>query len=125
MTFDLSVKQESIVVKEFVLYDNNVSLPAGELMSTLLLLVDAQKPLANIHTSPNVEKYLVDHDYMSITADGMYDLTNTQRVKCKEFGDKVSNMIEAEIAALPVGAVVNIPTLFCVNSSGALDAVSE
>ena len=125
MNSDLSVKQESIVVKEFVLHDKDVSLPAGELMCTLLLLIDSQKPLENIHTSPTVEKYLVDNDYMTITSNGMYDLTNTQRVKCVEFGNKVSNMLETEIASLPVGAVINIPTLFCVNATGTLNAVTE
>lgn len=113
MNSDINLEQRTVEVKQFVLHDGNTQVPAGELLGALIDVADMQKPIAHISASQQVIDYLCNNDYIT-HKDGEYDVTIRQREKCQELGNRISQMIDDEIARMPEGTMIKLPSIFAV-----------
>lgn len=117
MSSDVNIKPSAVTVQQFFLQDGEKNIPAGELLGALITLTDSAKPLASLDVSSEVIDYLKENDYIT-TNDDTIDVTNRQRIRCEELGNKVSKIIDDQISHLPDGALIKIPQILAIHSSG-------
>ena len=117
MSSDVNIKPSAVTVQQFFLQDGEKNIPAGELLGALMTLTDSVKPLPSLDVSDEVMDYLKKNDYITTSGD-MIDVTNGQRIRCEELGNKVSKIMDEQISQLPDGTSVKIPQILAIHSPG-------
>lgn len=119
MSSDIHIQPSTVTVQQFFLQDGTTSVPAMELLGAVMELTSTYKPLKSLDVSDTVIQYLQENKYMTVE-DGMYDVTNAQRHRCALLGNRVSRVLDDQIAQLPEGTKVKIPQILAVHGTGQL-----
>lgn len=114
---DINIKHSAVTVQQFFLQDGKKNVPAGELLGALLTLTDSVKPLESLDVSQEVLDYLKENNYIT-TTDHEIDVTNGQRIRCKELGNRVSKIMDEQFSQLPEGTEVKLPQILAIHSPG-------
>lgn len=110
MSSEVKVEPHAVTVQQFFFRDGEKNIPAGELLGALLTLTDSKKPIDNLDVSEQVVDYLKENDYITCR-DGEYDVTNRQRMRCHDLGNRVSKMMDEQLSQLPIGTEVKLPQI--------------
>lgn len=122
MSSNIKIEPHAVTVQQFFFQDGTRVLPAGELLGALLALTDTNKPLDDLDVSQPVVDYLKENNYITVE-DNKFDVTNGQRVRCRELGCRVCKMMDDQLSQLPIGTEVKLPQIL-VTQDKEFDATS-
>ena len=88
----VSVNKETIEINQFVWNDHDFHLPADELLGTLLILEQSEKPSQPIE-DPKIADYLKSRQLIEDKGDGTYAVAENQHAAITELGNQVSDAI--------------------------------
>ena len=102
---------QEVVAKRFTWNDGEASCGAGDLLCTITVLSESQKP-DNYIDQPEVTDYLKDKGLIEQTGEHRFKLVEEKRQELEALGDEVSNAIDQAFENLPVNTEIRFaPTI--------------
>ena len=113
MNKNIKIEQQDVVVHQFVVSDGDKKIPAGELLSALIVLTDSHNVNGNnITEDKSVRKYLNDHNLVEELSDNKFKINEDKRQECVDLGNEISKNIDKQLSELPENASIRIPSIF-------------
>jgi hypothetical protein len=101
------IERQEVVTQRFTWKDGSCSCGAGDLLCTITLLTESQKP-DNYIDMPEVTDYLKNKGLIEQTADHRFKPIEEKREELVALGDDVSNAIGTEIENLPANMEIKL-----------------
>lgn len=87
---------ETIEFADFTWKDGDVSLPTGDLLSTLITLTNSER-VSNVVENPDVLSYLENAGYVRRTENGECAVNDERKADLVALGNKVSDAIDQKL----------------------------